>query len=101
MWKKLIALLALFPMIVPGLCAQAADSIPSIEETIAHLPFEDADLEKLLAGEIVSYELEAGTDKELAIVVAMLVRAPIDQLADLVFIGNHVIEFREEICAQC
>ncbi|MCZ6655734.1 MAG: hypothetical protein O7C67_00415 [Gammaproteobacteria bacterium] len=88
MWKKLIALLALFPMIVPGLYAQAADSIPSIEETIAHLPFEGADLEKLLANEIVSYELEAGTDKELAIVVAMLVRAPIDRLAELVLKGD-------------
>jgi hypothetical protein len=88
MWRKSITLLALLPMIVPGLCAQAADSIPSIEETIAHLPFEGADLEKLLANEIVSYELEAGTDKELAIVVAMLVRAPIDRLAERVLKGD-------------
>jgi hypothetical protein len=88
MWRESITLLALFSMIVPGLCAQAADSIPSIEETIAHLPFEGTDLEKLLAGEIVSYELESGTDKELAIAVAMLVQGPIDQLADLVFKGK-------------
>ena len=88
MWRKAITLLALFPMIVPGLCAQAADSIPSVEETIAHLPFEDTDLEKLFVNEIVSYELESGTDKELAIVVAMLVKAPIDQLADVVLKGD-------------
>ena len=63
MWRKSITLLALFPMIVPGLCAQAADSIPSIEETIAHLPFEDADLEKLLANEIVFYVNRTSTDQ--------------------------------------
>ncbi len=88
MWKKAITLLALFPMVLPILCARAADSIPSVEEVIANLPFQDADLEKLLAGEIVSYDVEAGTDKELAIVVALLIRAPIDQLTDFVRKGQ-------------
>jgi hypothetical protein len=88
MWRKAIILLALFPMAMPILCARAADSKPSIEEAIANLPFQDADLEKLLAGEIVSYDLEAGTDKELAIVVALLIRAPIDQLTDFVRKGQ-------------
>ena len=65
MWRKAIILFALFPMVMPILCARAADSMPSIEEAIANLPFQDADLEKLLAGEIVSYDLVNGKEHKL------------------------------------
>ena len=88
MWRKAVSLLALFSMIVPVLCANAADTIPSVEEAIDHLPFESTDLGKLLAGEIVSHELESETDKELVVVVAMLVKAPIEKLTDMVLKGH-------------
>lgn len=90
MWRKAIALLALFSMFMPALCVRAADSIPSIDEIIDYHPFQDADLEKLLAGEIVSYDLESGTDKELALAVGLLIEVPIDQLAKFVLNGGLI-----------
>ena len=81
-------LLAMIAMAMPAHCDTVADSSAIIDEVFAHLPFEKADLEKLLKGDIVAYDLEPGGDKEVAIAVAMLVRAPIGELVDFVLRGQ-------------
>ena len=98
MSKKIITMLALLSMLMPVLCVRAADTMPGIEELMDHLPFQNADLEKLLAGEIVSYDLEPGSDKELSIVVRVIYKQvvpdlfvrnrPVDNLD--VFLRDHV-----------
>ena len=75
-------------LVLAGPCAAAEDAEPKIEHGIRYLPFENADIERLLSGEIITHDLESGDNKELAITVAVLIRAPIDELVEYVLDGR-------------
>jgi hypothetical protein len=78
-----------------------AGAMPSIEEIMNYLDYTKGDGNKLRSGEIISHGLEAGSEKELAVTVGMLVRAPLSQVFEFarsgeVFKANReIIEFHD------
>jgi hypothetical protein len=64
--------------------AQTADMSERIHQVAADLGFEESDLDRLARGEIVSRDLKADSEKELALAVAMIVKAPFREIFDRV-----------------
>lgn len=78
-----------------------AGSMPSVEEIMNYLGYTKADSDKLRSGEIISHGLEAGSDKELAVTVGMLVRAPLSEVfkfargSETFKVNREIIEFHD------
>jgi hypothetical protein len=82
--------------IVPS--AATADTMPTVEELISFLGYRKTVADKLYANEIVSHGLESGTEKELAVTVAMLVKAPLPVLVNSVREGR-IFEVHKDVIA--
>ena len=85
-------------MVLP---TQTLASMPTLQEMAKFLGYTKTDVENLMAGEIISRGLEAGTEEELAVTVGMLVRAPLAEVLEFarsgeVFkVNREVIESRD------
>jgi hypothetical protein len=62
--------------------AQTVEVSDRIREVGQDLGFEESDVAKLTGGEIVARNLKEDSDKELALAVAMVVRAPFGEFSD-------------------
>ena len=62
--------------------AQTMEVSERIRRAGANLGFEESDLDKLAQGEIVSRDLQEDSKKELALAVAMVVKAPFGEVFD-------------------
>jgi len=71
-----------------------------VERIMAYLGFDKADLGALMEGKIISTELQEGSDKQLAVSVAVLVPATVGEVTDAVrrgrtfAVGRDVIEYQ-------
>jgi hypothetical protein len=90
MYKKALLCFLVVLVFIPAaiFSSNAEVSMPTAEELLAYVGFPDTETNKLMAGEIISRDLEASSDNELALVVAMLVRAPVSKVLDIVQSGT-------------
>jgi hypothetical protein len=87
--KAILCFLVVLVFILAAIASSKAEvSMPTTEELLEYVGFTDADTNKLMAGEIISRDLKASSDNELALIVAMLVRAPVSKVLDLVQSGT-------------
>jgi len=90
------------PLIAAILVASTtAGSMPTVEEIMNYLDYTKADANKLRSGEIISRGLEAGSEKELAVTVGMLVRVPLSKVFEFAHSGEifqvnrEILDFHE------
>jgi len=100
MYKKAVLCFLVGLVFLPGAIAtsDAEISMPTAEELLAYVGFTDTETNKVMAGEIVSSDLEASSENELALVVAMLVRAPVSKVLDIVQSGT-IYKLNKEVIA--
>jgi hypothetical protein len=100
MCKKVVLCFLVGLVFIPAAIAtsNAEVSMPTAEELLAYVGFTDTETNKVMAGEIVSGDLEASSENELALVVAMLVRAPVSKVLDIVQSGT-IYKLNKEVIA--
>ena len=100
MFIRVFACLALLLVCVCPVVASAStpDTMPTVDELMSFLGYSQSAADKVYAGEIISSGLESGTEKELAVTVAMLVRAPLSVLVNSVREGR-IFEVHKDIIA--
>src|SRR5262245_27151972 len=76
----------------------AAQSPPAPAELAKALGFTPAEIAQIEAGEIVSKDLQEGSDKELAGLVAVFFKKPVGELAEIALQGK-LLETNEKIQA--
>jgi hypothetical protein len=87
--KATVGFSLLLVLVLPTVAsASTADTMPTVDELMTFLGYSETAANKLYEGEIISRGLESGTEKELAVTVAMLVRAPVAQLVKSVREGR-------------
>ncbi len=84
--KRIILLLVV--MIVLGAAARAVSAEPTADEVLAAANFSDADKQRILAGEMISGEVKAVSDRDLSLSLAFIVKISPKDLAEEVFAGN-------------
>ena len=75
------------PLLFPAMLAGEPPTITP-EQVAKALGFTDAEVRKIEAGDVISKNLNEGSDKELAGVVAVLVNKPTGELVDLILKGK-------------
>ena len=100
MFIRVFTCLALLLVCVCPAVASAStpDTMPTVDELMSFLGYSQSAADKVYAGEIISSGLESGTEKELAVTVAMLVRAPLSVLVNSVREGR-IFEVHKDIIA--
>ena len=90
MYKKAVLCFLVVLVSIPAAIASSSAevSMPTLEELLAYVGFKDTKTNRLMAGEIVSGDLKASSENELALVVTMLVRAPVSKVVDIVRSGT-------------
>jgi len=79
-------LIVVLTAIIAG--AHAAWAEPTVDAVLAAANFSDADKQRILAGEMISGEVMAVSDRDLSISLAFIVKIAPDDLAREVFAGN-------------
>jgi hypothetical protein len=90
MYNKAVVLFVLaFSLMLPAVVfADTPTSSTDLGVCMDYLGLGEADFRKLLSGEIVSGDLEESSEKELAVTIAMLLPAPLEQVVDLIWSGS-------------
>ena len=84
--KSVIMLMAVLTAMISG--AHTAGAEPTADEVLAAANFSDADKQRIAAGEMISGEVKAVSDRDLSISLAFIVKIAPDDLAREVFAGN-------------
>ena len=90
MYRKPVLCFLVVLVFIPAaiVSSNAEVSMPTSEELLKYVGFNDTETNKVMGGEIVSSGLEASSENELALVVVMLVRAPVSKVLDIVQSGT-------------
>lgn len=91
MRTRMVGGLAFILALTPTSALSAAPTAPAptdLEEIMVYLGFNRDDLGKLMDGKVISTRLKEGSDKELAVSVALLVRATVDEVAEMARSGK-------------
>lgn len=87
--KALVWFLLAFSLMLPAVVsADTPTSSTDLGVCMDYLGFDEADFRKLLSGMIVSGDLKESSEKELAVTIAMLLPAPLEQVVDLIWSGS-------------
>jgi hypothetical protein len=84
--RCVIMLIVVLTAIIAG--AHAAWAEPTVDEVLAAANFPDADKQRILAGEMISGEVKAVSDRDLSLSLAFIVKISPDDLANEVLAGN-------------
>jgi hypothetical protein len=74
--------------LLPVVAAAQTPAPPTVHEVAKVLGFNDQEITKIKAGEVISKALAEGSDKELAGVVAVFFKKPVNELADIAIQGK-------------
>ena len=86
--QTLTAGLAAALILLPALTIAQAAGLPTPGEVAKALGFTDSEVAQIQAGEIVSKDLNEGSDKELAGVVAVFFKKPVSELVEIALQGK-------------
>jgi hypothetical protein len=81
-------ILVLAAMTVLGAAVRPVVAEPTADEVLAAANFSEADKQRILAGEMISGEVKAVSDRDLSLSLAFIVKIAPDDLAKEVFAGN-------------
>jgi hypothetical protein len=84
--KSLILLMLVLTGMIAG--THQAWSAPAADEVLAAMGFSAAEKQRILAGEMVSGDVRAVSDRDLSLSMAFIVKAPPDTLAEEVLAGT-------------
>jgi hypothetical protein len=73
--RAAVAVTSLCVALLPGGPAQAAPELPSVDQILGELHLSDSDKQHILDGKIVDWTASEGSDRELALGMAFLVKA--------------------------
>ena len=88
----LIAGLAAFP----GFAQEPRDLPPTFDQVISLLKLDPSVKQRALAGEIVTFDREDSTDKELSVALVAVIKQPYDEVIAAVK-GNRLFQFNQHI----
>jgi hypothetical protein len=81
---------------MPSFAQDAHDLPPTVDQVISLLKLDPSVKQRALAGEIVTYEREDSTDKELSVALVALIKQPYDEVIAAVK-GNRLFQFNPHI----
>jgi hypothetical protein len=80
----------------PGFAQDAHDTPPTVDQVISLLKLDPSVKQRALAGEIVTFDREDSTDKELSVALVAVIKKPYDEVIAAVK-GNRLFQFNEYI----
>ena len=97
--KSLILLMAVLTGMIAG--AHAAWSSTTAEDVLAAMGFSAAEKQRILAGEMISGDVRAVSERDLSLTLAFIVKAPPDELVALAacaaeYDGLYISHIRNE-----
>jgi hypothetical protein len=84
--KSLILLMAVLTGTIT--CAHAVWAEPPVEDVLAAMDFSAAEKQRILAGEMISGDVRAVSERDLSLTLAFIVKVPPDELAEEVLAGT-------------
>ncbi|MGD2073949.1 MAG: hypothetical protein PVG38_03335 [Gammaproteobacteria bacterium] len=79
-----------------SLAQDAHDLPPSVDQVISLLKLDPSVKQRVMAGEIVTYDREDSTDKELSVALVAVIKRPYDEVMAAVK-GNRLFQFNQHI----
>ena len=94
--RQLTALALIAGLALPSFAQDTHDQPPTVDQVISLLKLDPSVKQRALAGEIVTFDREDSTDKELSVALVAVIKKPYDEVIAAVK-GNRLFQFTQYI----